>query len=208
MEEFIDTILPPQSGDDEDKDLLPQDVIKTLNAPAQLYIPPIPDIMLTEGQNLHFTDFDVHAEHKDEDKAYVRLVVQQQITQSDTGANRHLSNSKDTLTDFESCYPFPIGTIEENATVTVTGKGKTSIRTTDPLKPLEYETLYSPKASGSVFSPQKYALDNKATIRIWSQFADITNNTGGITFYGHDKKAISTIPLYPRNGLWYMKINQ
>ena len=87
MEEFIDTILPPQSGDDEDKDLLPQDVIKTLNAPAQLYIPPIPDIMLTEGQNLHFTDFDVHAEHNDEDKAFIRLVVQLQITQSDIGAN-------------------------------------------------------------------------------------------------------------------------
>ena len=112
------------------------------------------------------------------------------------------------ITNFESCAPFPIGTIEENATVTVTGKGKTSIKTTDPSKPLEYETLYSPKASGSVFSPQKYASDNKDTIRIWSQFADITNNTGGITFYGHDKKAISTIPLYPRNGLWYMKITQ
>ena len=88
MEDIIDTILPPRSSEDENaEDLLPQDVIKTLNAPAQLYIPPIPDIMLTEGQNIHFTDFNVQAEHKDEDKAFIRLVVQLQITQSDTGAN-------------------------------------------------------------------------------------------------------------------------
>ena len=68
------------------------------------------------------------------------------------------------IANFEPCTPFPIGTIEENATVTVMGRGMTSIKTTNPSKPLEYETLYSPKASGSVFSPQKYALDNKDKI--------------------------------------------
>ena len=90
--------------------------------------------------------------------------MQPQITQSNTGANRHLSNSKDMMTNFESCIPFPIGKIEENATITVTGKGMTSIKTTDPSKPLVYKISYSPKASGLVFSPQKYALKNKDTI--------------------------------------------
>ena len=38
------------------------------------------------------------------------------------------------ITDFEPCTPFPIGTIEENATVTVMGRGRTLIKTTDPSK--------------------------------------------------------------------------
>ena len=139
-------------------------MIKTLNAPSQLYIPPIPDIMLTEGQQIHFTDFDVQSEDKEDNKAFIRLFVQPQITQNNKGANQHLSNSKDMITDFEPCNPFPIGTIEENTTVTVMGRGMTSIKTTYPFKPLVYETLYSPKASGLVFSPQKYALDNKDKI--------------------------------------------
>ena len=84
--------------------------------------------MLTEGQQIHFTDFDVQSEDKDDNKAFIRLVVQPQITQSNTGANQHLSNSKDMITNFEPCTPFPIGTIEENATVTVTGRGMTLIK--------------------------------------------------------------------------------
>ena len=82
----------------------------------------------------------------------------------------------------------------------------TSIQTSDPQKPLVYETLYSPKASGSVFSPEKYANDNKDKIRMWTQVGDTRTRKGAIIFYGHDKDNIINIPLYPRNGLWYMKI--
>ena len=82
----------------------------------------------------------------------------------------------------------------------------TSMQTDDPQKPLIYETLYSPKASGSVFSPEKYANDNKDTIRMWSQTGDTQTRKGAIAFYGHDKNNIINIPLCQRNGLWCMKI--
>ena len=104
--------------------------------------------------------------------------------------------------------PFSIGTIEEDSSIMVTGKGMTSIQTTDPNQPLIYETLYSAKASGSVFSPEKYASDNKEHIDFWCQWGTNTNGMGAIVFYDSNRQPTITIPLYRRNGLWYMKIAQ
>ena len=208
IDEIIHDIFPEQPQDQQE--IIRDDVIKSMIAPQQVYIPPIPDMLLTNDQHIHSTDMNVdrRTDENNAEGAYVRVLIQPQTAQSDTGANRHLSNAKHTIANYEKCTPFPIGTIEENATVTVIGKGLTSIQTTKPDVPLVYETLYSPKASGSVFSPQKYATDNKDKIRIWSQIADTTTNLGAIIFYNHNKQPFITVPLYPRNGLWYMKLNQ
>ena len=100
------------------------------------------------------------------------------------------------------------GTMEHEAAIQVTGKGTTSIATTDSTAPLVYETLYSADASGSVFSPQKYANDNKDKIGWWSQFAETKSQNGAIMFFDHNPNPLTTIPLYPRNGLFYMKMSQ
>ena len=128
-------------------------------------------------------------------------------SQSDTGANRHLTNMKHVIKEYQPVPPFSIGTIEEHSSITVTGKGYTSIQTTDPDNPLIYETLHSPKASGSAFSPEKYAADNKSTIDSWCQYGHVTNKMGAMRFFKQDK-VITTIPLYRRNGLWCMKISK
>ena len=200
-----------QLGDEQ----LTQDYIKHLYAPTNVIIPPIPDFM-TQDQLLHSNDMDICRPCQDDEDttpvdntshgAYIQVLNETHESQSDTGANRHLTNRKEVIKNFKPCEPFNIGTIEQDTTVKVTGSGMTSIQTTDPQNPLIYETLYSPKASGSVFSPEKYAHDNKDTIRMWSQIGDTQTRKGAITFYGHDKNNIINIPLYPRNGLWYMKI--
>ena len=188
-------------------------------APLQLQIPPIPDFM-TYDTSLHSCDMDIcrpchdditvnmdNTQPEHQSDAYIRVLLKTHESQSDTGANRHLTNTKQVLKDFKICTPFTIGTIEEDATVTVTGTGITSIQTSNPTKPLVYETLYSPKASGSVFSPEKYATDNKDHIRMWSQMGDTQSRQGAIVFYNKERHPSTIIPLYPRNGLWYMKIS-
>ena len=90
----------------------------------------------------------------------------------------------------------------------VTGKGYASVETTDSDKPLIFETLYSAKASGSVFSPQKYAMDNKDTIDKWSQTGSTKTGRGAVAFYDHNDQLLHTIPLYPKNGLFYMKMSK
>ena len=77
-----------------------------------------------------------------------------------------------------------------------------SIATTDLTAPLVYETLYTADASGSVFSPQKYAPDNKHKIGWWSQFAETKSQNGVIVFFDHNCNPLTTIPLNPRNGLF------
>ena len=83
----------------------------------------------------------------------------------------------------------------------VTGKGYASIQTTNPKQPLIYETLYSAKASGSVFSPEKYASDNKDQIDFWCQWGTNEKGMGAIVFYDSTKQPKIIIPLYRRNGL-------
>jgi len=114
---------------------------------------------------------------------------------------------KHVMTEYKPITPFTIGTIAASSTISVTGKGLTAIQTTDPDNPLVYETLYSPKASGSVFSPEKYASDNSHKIKTWSQFG-CKQGVGGIVFYDHNDKATIKIPLSRKNGLWYMKITK
>ena len=171
---------------------------------------------MTPEQTLHSTDMDVcklchddnwnDQELTDDTQAYIRIAIQMSESQSDTGANRHLTNMKHAIKECQPVSPFSIGTIEEHSSVTVMGKGFTSIQTTDPRNPLIYETLCSPKASGSVFSPEKYAADNKSTIDSWYQYGHVTNKKGAIQFF-KDDKLVATIPLYRRNGLWCMKIS-
>ena len=131
-------------------------------------------------------------------------------TQSDTGANRHLTNNRDLIQDFQQCEPFSVNSIEQSGAVTVTGSGLASIQTTNPDQPLTYPTLYSANAAGSVFSPDRYAMDNRDTIKRWCQIGDTTTRQGAVIFYSHAKtpQPLVTIPLYPRNGLWYMKFIQ
>ena len=188
--------------------ILDKDTIASLQAPKEIDILPIPTTILQN--RYHHNDFLQNKEEyaDNNSQAYIRVLISHNESQSDTGANRHLTNSKALLRDFQPCDPFPIGTIENEAAIHVTGKGITSVATTNHTKPLVYETLYSADASGSVFSPQKYATDNKQSVGWWSQFAETKSQNGAIVFFDHDRKPITTIPLYPRNGLFYMKISQ
>ena len=90
----------------------------------------------------------------------------------------------------------------------VTGKGYASIQTTNPKQPLIYETLYSAKASGLVFSPEKYASDKKDHIDFWCQWGANQKGIGAIVFYDSNKQPKIIIPLYCCNSLWCMKIAQ
>lgn len=48
-------------------------------------------------------------------------------------------------------------------------------------------------------------MDNRHSIRRWTQHGDTVSKEGGITFLDHALQPVIEIPLYPRNGLWYMK---
>ena len=133
-------------------------------------------------------------------------MTQEQIDISLT--QRHCFGISNNCWKFHWCEPFPIGTIKNEAAIQVAGQGTTSIATTDLTAPLVYETLYSADASGSVFSPQKYANDNKHKIGWWSQLAETKSQNGAIVFFDHNPNCLTMIPLYHRNGLFYMKMSQ
>ena len=170
---------------------------------------------MTTDQILHSSDIDMCHPCTDDDTtgtdnttndsdAHACLLVQNVESQSDAGANRHLTNMKHAMTNCKAMTPFTIGTMAESSTTSATGKGFTATQTTDPDHPLAYETLCSPKASGSVFSPEKHASDNSHRMKTWSQFG-CEQGVGAIVFCDHTDTAIIKIPLSRKNGLWCMK---
>ena len=75
----------------------------------------------------------------------------EKTTQGDSGANRGVTNNKDLLHDYQAIKPFGIGTIGPE-TILVIGVGYIDLPTLG--KGFErIKTYYSPKASGSVMSP-------------------------------------------------------
>ena len=115
---------------------------------------------------------------------------------------------KHVMQSFTPIKPFSIGTIDKDSLIMVTGKGCTSIQTTNPQKPLMCETFHSAKASGSVFSPEKHASNNNDQIDFWCQWGTNNKGMGAIVFHDLDKKPKIIIPLYRRCGLWHIKIAQ
>ena len=186
--------------------IMDKETIASLSAPKEIEILLIPTNLLP--YTYHHNDFHTSQDQNDNTQAFIRVLISKEESQSNTGANRHLTNSKTLLQNFHQCEPFPIRTIEHEAAIQVTGKGMTSITTTDLTAALVYETLYSADASGSVFSPQKYANDNKDKIGWWSKFADTKSQNSAIVFFNHNCNPLTMIPLYPRNGLFYMKMSQ
>ena len=159
--------------DTAEEDQCTGNCVKHVQAPANVIVPPTPDFM-TQEQLPHSINTDMCRPCHEDDtttpvdnlghRTCMRVSMETHKSQSDAGANRHLTNRKEVIKDFKPCTPFNMGTIEEDTTVKVTGSGTTSMQTMDPQKPLIHETLCSPKASGSAFSPEKHANNNKDVI--------------------------------------------
>ena len=125
--------------------------------------------------------------------------------QSDPGANRHITSDKSLLDDFQEITPFDIGTIQDGAAVKVTGQGTLNIPSSDGTeRPIAY---YSANASGSVFSPDHYVAHHDH-YHSWTQHGCPSTGDGSIIFYDVHKTEVSRIVLFPRNGLWFMKVNK
>ena len=125
--------------------------------------------------------------------------------QSDPGANRHITSDLSLLDDFQLITPFDIGTIQDGAAVQVTGQGILNIPASDGTeRPIAY---YSANASGSVFSPDHYVAHHDH-YHSWTQHGCPSTGDGSIIFYNIHGTEVSRIMLYPRNGLWFMKVNK
>ena len=127
--------------------------------------------------------------------------------QCDPGANRHITDDKSLISDFREITPFRIGTINKNSesAVEVTGTGLIKI----PMANGEESTrvYYSRDASGSVFSPDRFVRDTPK-YRKFSQVGCPSTGDGAILFYEDEDNVAATIPLYTRNGLWYMAVTK
>ena len=109
-----------------------EDMIRQVQAPELVNLPSVPDFVTTE-QIPHLTDMDICGPCKDEDTvqtgstqtdshAHTRPIVHTNESQSDAGANGHLTNMRHVIKTCQTVPPFSIGTIEENSSITVTGK--------------------------------------------------------------------------------------
>ena len=126
--------------------------------------------------------------------------------QSDTGANRNITDDKSLLTNFQEIKPFSIGTINSSSTVQVTGKGEMVIPTTNG-KSITTSVYYSADASGSVFSPDRF-VDETPGFYTWAQLGCPSQGLGHIWLIKEDGTDSRCIPLHHRNNLWYMRVTK
>ena len=216
-----DTLFNITTGETPTKDLeAPLDIADIATTPQALQavtFPPIPQFamptFITSDHELEAlpdhecpTIQQSNKSYPTNDEPMVRVLLASPNLQSDTGANRHLTDDKTLLVNYKEITPFTIGTINKDSTsaVEVIGVGELPIPTTTGTmeRPKVY---YSPNASGSVFSPDRYVLETNRYYS-WAQHGCPSTGIGAIIFYAENKDVLTTIPLYPRNGLWYMKV--
>ena len=91
--------------------IMDKETIASLTAPKEIEILPNPTNLLP--YTYHHNDFHTNQDQNDGNQAFIRVLISTEEPQSDMGANRHLTNSKALLQNFQQCEPFPIGTIKK-----------------------------------------------------------------------------------------------
>ena len=128
----------------------------------------------------------------------------QQKAQSDSGANRIVTDSLDILQDVIAIDPLPMGGCNKTDDVAIvcTAMGKLPITSTDG-NILLATAYYSAEVDGTIISPTTLVRQNSDKYSGWMQHADCDNKTGHITLIGKTRGNDISFKTSCTNDLWY-----
>ena len=126
------------------------------------------------------------------------------VAQSETGANRALTNDHTLLTVFPAITPFPIGTIGPKP-IMATYRGIMNLPMIEGLYE-GFTTYYSTYASGSVISPDCHVSKSNGQLQRWIQWGDTDTGNGSMIFLDRQLQKIVTLKMYRTNDLCYARV--
>ena len=123
--------------------------------------------------------------------------------QSDSGANRIVTDCFDLLEDTIMIDPVPMGGCNKNddIAITCTAMGKLPLKSTNGTILLA-TAYYSAEVDGTIISPTTLVQQNKDKYSGWMQHADCQNQRGYITLIGNNGHDM-TFDTISRNDLWF-----
>ena len=112
----------------------------------------------------------------------LRMRLNLDSQQMDSGANKNVTNDKSTIRNFTSLNPIPIYGIDHcTAACHITGKGITSLDTTDGTS-LDVQMFYSEHCSGTIISPNAIVQQSNS-FTSWVQTSHLDTGQAQILFF-------------------------
>ena len=149
--------------------------------------------------SLHTIENSIHSSR------ILRMRININDQQMDSGANKNVTNDKSIIRNFSSIAPMPIyGVDNRDISCHITGKSVTEINTIDGL-PLEIQMYYSPHCSGTILSPNAIVTQSN-NFTSWIQTSHLDTGKAQILFYHRtDFTKNKTLPMVLINNLWFVQ---
>jgi dUTP pyrophosphatase len=135
--------------------------------------------------------------------ASIKQLSSSQIQQSDSGANRVVTDDITILHDVTFIPDYPMGGCnKDDVAIICTAIGYMNIYDMDN-KPLRIKAYFSKDVDGTIVSPTAIVRQHNNIFNGWNQYSDCENNTGYIAILGRDKNPTMKFALTCINDLWY-----
>ena len=136
------------------------------------------------------------------DKAKVNKLVQQ-LMQSDSGANRIVTDDLRLLDNVTFINNYPMGGCNKDAIALIcTAKGQLTLQDEHGQK-LQVECYYSQDVDGTIVSPTAIICQHHHRFSSFIQFSNCDSNEGNIKLLGRNNHENFTLKLMCKNDLWY-----
>ena len=124
--------------------------------------------------------------------------------QSDSGANRIVTDNLDLLTNVKQITPYPMGGCNKNdpAAIICTATGDLQMTAINGTK-LTIRAYYSEQVDGTIISPTTIVVQHTDRFVGWLQYAEIESNQGTIKLIGRQGQEDVTFRTFMSNDLWY-----
>ena len=139
-----------------------------------------------------------------QDKVMSSIAPAQDINQSDSGANRIVTDDISILDNVKYIDPFPMGGCNKNdpAAIVCTATGHLTLHANDGTQ-IKVKAYFSEQVDGTIISPTTIVTQHKNKFVGWMQHSFTDSKSGTIQLigrHGHDNITFST---YMSNDLWY-----
>ena len=130
------------------------------------------------------------------------FVIRNNRIQSDTGANRCVSDQKHIMTNYHDIEPYHVGGIEaDEIAITCTGAGLIPWYSEEGILNL-VPCLYSSQCDGTLITPTNVVESNSEKYHSFVIDSNCDNGTGTLKIIHKDGDSHATYPVTRSNGLW------
>jgi hypothetical protein len=119
----------------------------------------------------------------------------------DGGANRLVTNDKEQLIKYKNIKVYHMSSAGGHNDITCTGVGYITWCSPDGHTVL-IKFYYSPDAPETIVSPSDIILSHYSTYHSWMQHANMSSNTGYISFLNNDTGDVTEFHLINNNNMW------